>query len=219
MNKTNSKKNRPIYKNVKLLPCPICGANPELEVIDMGSWHDGYPGEFEYNYSCPKCKLIKDIGSATICAEYNGTDKQRQAQAQEYAKVLWNKKVKEILKLSSKNHYLDKKVNDEVDETENDDVIANTMKDVANTLDAKEFKIVNSNDKKYILCGSCLPYEDELCDDVRTAFKTLSNIFGIELDEDNKDDLETNVSEIRDEILKRFEKMTNSKIVNGNNEY
>ncbi len=210
------KKNRPIYKNVKLLPCPICGADPELEVVDMGSWHDGYPGEFEYNYSCPKCKLIKDIGSATICAEYKGTDKQRQAQAQEYAKVLWNKKVKEISKLSSKKRYLDKKVNDEGDETENNDVVANTMKDVANTLDAKETKIVNSNDKKYILCGSCLSYKDELCDDVKTAFKALSNIFGIELDED---DLETNVSEIRDEILKRFEKMTNSKIVIGNNKY
>ena len=70
--------------------------------------------------------------------------------------------------------------------------------------------------KNYFLVGTCLAYEDELCDKVRDAFNTLAEIFGVKLDEDK---LEDSVSEVRDEVLDRFEKMTNGEVIFGSDSY
>jgi len=75
---------------------------------------------------------------------------------------------------------------------------------------------VEKDGKKYFLVGTCLAFEDELCDKVRDAYDTLAEIFGVKLDED---DLENYVSEVRDEVLVRFEKMTNGEIIFGSHEY
>ena len=75
---------------------------------------------------------------------------------------------------------------------------------------------VEKDGKKYFLVGTCLAFEDELCDKVRDAYDTLAEIFGVKLDED---DLENYVSEVRDEVLDRFEKMTNGEIIFGSHEY
>ena len=54
------------------------------------------------------------------------------------------------------------------------------------------------------------------CDKVRDAFNTLAEIFGVKLDEDK---LEDSVSEVRDEVLDRFEKMTNGEVIFGSDSY
>jgi hypothetical protein len=66
------------------------------------------------------------------------------------------------------------------------------------------------------LVGTCLAYEDELCDKVRDSFNTLAEIFGVKLDEDKLEDC---VSEVRDEVLDRFEKMTNGEVIFGSDSY
>lgn len=90
------------------------------------------------------------------------------------------------------------------------------MQNKASELEKRETMTVEKDGKKYFLVGTCLAYEDELCDKVRDAFNTLAEVFGVKLDEDN---LEDSVSEVRDEILDRFEKMTNGKVIFGNVEY
>ena len=90
------------------------------------------------------------------------------------------------------------------------------MQNKAKELGKHETMTVNSDGKNYLLCGTCLAYEDELCDKVRDAYNLLADIFGTELDED---DLENAVSEVRDEILTRFEELTNGKIVYGSVNY
>lgn len=51
---------------MKILKCPICKSDPKFQVtsLDRGNGH-GYPGDYGYNYSCPKCKLLSS-GSDTI---------------------------------------------------------------------------------------------------------------------------------------------------------
>lgn len=90
------------------------------------------------------------------------------------------------------------------------------MQNKASELGKCETMTVEKDGKKYFLVGTCLAYEDELCDKVRDAYNLLAEIFGVKLDEDN---LENYVSEVRDEILDRFEKMTNGEIVFGNYSY
>ena len=90
------------------------------------------------------------------------------------------------------------------------------MQSKASELGKHETMTVEKDGKKYFLVGTCLAYEDELCDKVRDAYNTLAEIFGVKLDED---DLENYVSEVRDEILDRFEKMTNGKVIFGSEEY
>lgn len=90
------------------------------------------------------------------------------------------------------------------------------MQSKASELGKCETMTVEKDGKKYFLVGTCLAYEDELCDKVRDAYNTLAEIFGVKLDEDN---LENCVSEVRDEVLDRFEKMTNGEVIFGNVEY
>lgn len=90
------------------------------------------------------------------------------------------------------------------------------MQNKASELGKHETMTVEKDGKKYFLVGTCLAYEDELCDKVRDAYNTLAEIFGVKLDEDNLEDC---VSEVRDEILDRFEKMTNGKIIFGSDSY
>lgn len=90
------------------------------------------------------------------------------------------------------------------------------MQSKASELGKHETMTVEKDGKKYFLVGTCLAYEDELCDKVRDAYNTLAEIFGVKLDED---DLENYVSEVRDEVLDRFEKMTNGKVIFGSEEY
>lgn len=90
------------------------------------------------------------------------------------------------------------------------------MQNKASELCKCDTMTVEKDGKKYFLVGSCLAYEDELCDKVRDAFNTLAEIFGVKLDEDK---LEDSVSEVRDEVLDRFEKMTNGEIIFGSDSY
>lgn len=90
------------------------------------------------------------------------------------------------------------------------------LQNKASELGKHESETVEVDGKKYYLCGTDLVYEDELCDKVRDAYKLLADIFGVELDED---DLENAVSEVRDEVLTRFEKITNGEVIWGSNEY
>lgn len=86
----------------------------------------------------------------------------------------------------------------------------------ARELGKRETMTIEEGGKKYYLAGTCLAYEDELCDKVRDAYNTLAEIFGVKLDED---DLEDYVSEVRDEILGYFEKLTNGEVILGSEEY
>ena len=90
------------------------------------------------------------------------------------------------------------------------------MQNKASELSKHETMTVEKDGKKYFLVGTCLAYEDELCDKVRDAFNTLADIFGVELDEDKLEDC---VSEVRDEVLDRFEKMTNGEVIFGSDSY
>jgi len=83
-------------------------------------------------------------------------------------------------------------------------------------LGKKQYKIIKENGKKYYLCGTCLVYEDDLCEHIRDSFQLLASIFEAELDED---DLENEVSETRDIILEKFEKLTNGKFIYGGSSY
>ena len=90
----------------------------------------------------------------------------------------------------------------------------------AMVLGKRESKTVVIDGKKYFLCGTCLVYEDELCDRVRECFELLAEIFGVELSEEERcDDLEDYVSEVRDEVFDRFEKLTNGEVIIGSTEY
>lgn len=87
-------------------------------------------------------------------------------------------------------------------------------------LSKREAKTVSRGEKKYLLCGTPLAYEDDLCDKVHECFKCLCEIFKIELSEEQKcDDLEMYVSEVRDEVMDRFEKLVNGKVIFGSIEY
>ena len=90
------------------------------------------------------------------------------------------------------------------------------MQNKASELGKYNTMTVEKDGKKYFLVGTCLAYEDELCDKVRDAYNLLADIFGVKLDED---DLENAVSEVRDEVLDRFEKMTNGEIIFGSHSY
>lgn len=90
------------------------------------------------------------------------------------------------------------------------------MQNKASELGKYNTMTVEKDGKKYFLVGTCLAYEDDLCDKVRDAYNLLADIFGVELDED---DLENAVSEVRDEVLTRFEKMTNGEVIFGSNSY
>ncbi len=90
------------------------------------------------------------------------------------------------------------------------------MQNKASELRKCETMTVEKDGKNYFLVGTCLAYEDELCDKVRDAFNTLAEIFGVKLDEDK---LEDSVSEVRDEVLDRFEKMTNGEVIFGSDSY
>ena len=94
--------------------------------------------------------------------------------------------------------------------------IKEIMQNKASGLGKCETMTVEKDGKKYFLVGTCLAYEDELCDKVRDAFSTLAEIFGVDLDEDRLEDC---VSEVRDEVLDRFEKMTNGEVIFGSTEY
>ena len=90
----------------------------------------------------------------------------------------------------------------------------------AMTLGKRESKTVEKDGVKYLMCGTSLVYEDDLCDKVHECFKCLCEIFGIELTEEQKcDDLEMYVSEVRDEVMDRFEKLVNGKVIFGSIEY
>lgn len=90
------------------------------------------------------------------------------------------------------------------------------MQNKASELGKYNTMTVEKDGKKYFLVGTCLAYEDDLCDKVRDAYNLLADIFGVKL---NEDDLETAVSEVRDEVLTRFEKMTNGKVIFGSDSY
>lgn len=90
------------------------------------------------------------------------------------------------------------------------------MQNKASELGKCETMTVEKDGKKYFLVGTCLVYEDELCDKVRDAYNTLAEIFGVKLDEDRLEDC---VSEVRDEVLDRFEKMVNGEIIFGSDSY
>lgn len=90
------------------------------------------------------------------------------------------------------------------------------MQNKASELCKCDTMTVEKDGKKYFLVGTCLAYEDELCDKVRDAFTTLAEIFGVKLDEDKLEDC---VSEVRDEVLDRFEKMTNGEVIFGSDSY
>lgn len=77
------------------------------------------------------------------------------------------------------------------------------MQNKASELRKCETMTVEKDGKKYFLVGTCLAYEDELCDKVRDAFNTLAEIFGVKLDVDK---LEDSVSEVRDEVLDLLKK-------------
>jgi hypothetical protein len=79
-----------------------------------------------------------------------------------------------------------------------------------------ETQAVEVDGKKYLLCGTCLAYEDELCDKVFETFKLLGEIFGQTV---TWDDFSDDISEIRDMFLEKFEKTTNSEVVRGSTEY
>ena len=79
-----------------------------------------------------------------------------------------------------------------------------------------ETMTVEVEGKKYLLCGTCLAYEDDLCDKVFETFKLLGEVFGQIV---TWDDFSDDISEIRDMFLEKFEKTTNSELVIGSTEY
>lgn len=86
----------------------------------------------------------------------------------------------------------------------------------AMALGKREVQKVEKDGKNYLLCGTCLAYEDEVCDQIYETFKTLGEIFGVEVTwEDFCDD----ISEIRDSFIEKFEERTNSQIVYGSSQY
>lgn len=46
--------------------CPICGSDPDFDIDDMGRYHDGYPGHFNYILECSNCKLPKKQSDCDI---------------------------------------------------------------------------------------------------------------------------------------------------------
>ncbi len=83
-------------------------------------------------------------------------------------------------------------------------------------LGKRETQTVEVEGKKYLLCGTCLAYEDDLCDKVFETFKLLGEIFGQTV---TWDDFSDDISEIRDMFLEKFEKTTDSQLVIGSTEY
>lgn len=86
----------------------------------------------------------------------------------------------------------------------------------AMVLGKRETQTVETDGKNYLLCGTCLAYEDELCDKVFETFKSLGEIFGIAV---TWDDFSDDISEIRDLFLEKFEETTNSKVIIGSTKY
>ena len=81
-------------------------------------------------------------------------------------------------------------------------------------------KTVVKNGVRSLLCATPLAYEDDLCEKVRDCFNLMSDIFGIKLSEEDRcDNLEDYVSEVRDEIINRFERLVKGRIIYGYVEY
>ena len=71
--------------------CPICGGFPELIETDLGAYHDGYPGDFAYKYSCSKCGIIETENYSTV---YESGDKnERRNIAKKKVANEWNETV------------------------------------------------------------------------------------------------------------------------------
>ena len=66
-----------------------------------------------------------------------------------------------------------------------------------------------------ILCETCKEYEDKIWSDIYESIEKFYKIFGIMDDIDKIDDITDLTSEIRDLIIKRFEKDTNIKFINA----
>lgn len=74
---------------IELQACPICGAHPEKEVMDLGRpGGHGYPGCYIYHYRCVKCGIVK--GQATDDVSIHKTV------AQQNARKNWNTEVDRI---------------------------------------------------------------------------------------------------------------------------
>ena len=95
-------------------------------------------------------------------------------------------------------------------------VIPQIIQQAADQLGKYEAKTETHEKRKWFLNGTCLTYEDELCENVRNSFNLLAELFGEELDEDK---LEDAVSGIRDRIIHKFERLARGKMVWGNKAY
>lgn len=52
------------YTRVK--DCPICGSQALLITEELSNGRGGYPGKYDYRYTCPHCEMIKANGGDTV---------------------------------------------------------------------------------------------------------------------------------------------------------
>ena len=77
---------------IHLKPCPVCGAHPERDKVDMGRpGGHGYPGHFSYKYHCELCGLLKSEGYTDIYCSPE--------EAVNHAKNSWNTECDRVSKL------------------------------------------------------------------------------------------------------------------------
>ena len=85
-----------------------------------------------------------------------------------------------------------------------EDTLEEKLKKLAMELTKHEAKKVNVDGKDYLLVGTCLAYEDDVCEDIRDAFMYLIKLFDLKVDVDRLEDF---VSEVRDEVVDKFEQL------------
>ena len=52
------------YTRVK--DCPICGSQALLITEELSNGRGGYPGKYDYRFTCPHCDMIKANGGDTV---------------------------------------------------------------------------------------------------------------------------------------------------------
>ena len=88
--------------------------------------------------------------------------------------------------------------------------------EMAQQLYKRDTKTIDRDGKTYVLCGTDMAYEENLCDNIFNTFKDLAGTLGLKVTYEMYCDT---ISEVRDKILEAVLVNNNATMVIGYDEY
>lgn len=92
------------------------------------------------------------------------------------------------------------------------------LKEQAAQLSKREVKVIKDGDRKHVLVGTDLAYEDELYENISKTFDSLQEALGLKPTDEWTDNADYK-SELRDVILEYVLHANNADITYGSDEY